>query len=98
MAVRTQNNNQLATTNQNNNHSSTTNQSQSNDKAADYSKQYEWLEKFIVSFVGSVCNAARARNDDYLKILADLVPKDNNTNNNTQTQQDNKTNNNNQQS
>jgi len=98
LAVRTQNNNQLATANQNNNHSSTTNQSQSNDKAADYSKQYEWLEKFIVSFVGSVCNAARARNDDYLKILADLVPKDNNTNNNTQTQQDNKTNNNNQQS
>lgn len=56
--------------------STSTNQNnKKEDKTPKYSEQYKWLSGFITDFVGSVCNATRARNDDYIKILAALVPK-----------------------
>lgn len=59
-------------TNQNNNQNNNNNK---DNKTPKYSEQYTWLSGFISDFVGSVCNATRARNDDYIKILAALVPK-----------------------
>lgn len=51
------------------------NQQQTNDNTPKYSEQYSWLSGLIGDFVGSICNATRARNDDYIKILSALVPK-----------------------
>ena len=59
----------------NNDNQNSKNDDKKDNKTPKYSEQYTWLSGFISDFVGSVCNATRARNDDYIKILAALVPK-----------------------
>lgn len=66
---------QQPTTNTGDNNQQNNNTNQNDASTNTPGDRYIWLSGYISDFVGSVCNATRARNDDYIKILAQLVPK-----------------------
>ena len=59
-----------------------------NNSKADPATKLQWATRCCISFYGSVLNALRDRNNDYLKVLAALAPnKSNNNQQNNQQQQ-----------